>query len=72
MVITLINSPQTIISVRGEGMPIYNKDEYLVENYNKPLNKGNLEVKFDIEFPKSLSVEQKEVLKSLLGDQMEE
>lgn len=53
-------------------MPIYNKDEYLVENYNKPLNKGNLEVKFDIEFPKCLSVEQKEVLRSVLGDQMEE
>lgn len=53
-------------------MPIYNKDEYLVENYNKHLNKGNLEVKFDIEFPKCLSVEQKEVLRSVLGDQMEE
>lgn len=47
-------------------MPIYNPDEFLVENYQKELPKGDLEIKFDICFPKKLTNEQKMKLKSLL------
>ena len=52
--------------IKGEGMPIYNKGEYLVEFFNKPLNKGDLEIHFNIKFPKELSAETKQELKKYL------
>ena len=36
-------------------MPIYSPDEFTVENFNKPPEKGDLYLKFDIEFPTSTS-----------------
>lgn len=47
-------------------MPIYNKDEYLVEFFNKPFPKGNLEVNFDIKFPRQLSAEDQQKLRKYL------
>ena len=47
-------------------MPIYNKDEYRVEFFNKPLEKGDLSIHFDIKFPKQLSAESKQELKKYL------
>jgi len=52
--------------VKGEGMPIYNKGEYMVEFFNKALEKGNLEIHFDIKFPRQLKAETKEELKKYL------
>jgi DnaJ family protein B protein 13 len=46
-----IVSPNTLKVVKGEGMPIYNKDEFKVENFGKELPKGDLYIKFDIAFP---------------------
>jgi hypothetical protein len=36
-------------------MPIYNPDEFKVENFNQPPLKGDLYIKFDIEFPKKIN-----------------
>ena len=47
-------------------MPIYNKDEYLVLNFNKSLEKGNLEIHFNMKFPKQLSADAKFQLKKHL------
>ncbi len=47
-------SSNTAKLVKGEGMPIYNSEEFKVEFFNKPLQKGNLYVKFDIEFPSKI------------------
>lgn len=62
----LFQRPKTVTVIKGEGMPIYNKGEYLVEFFNKPLNKGDLEIHFDIKFPKELSAETKQELKKYL------
>lgn len=47
-------SPQTVKKVEGEGMPILNESEPL-----ERLKKGDLYVKFDIQFPEQLSSDQK-------------
>lgn len=44
-------------------------DETKAENYNKPLKRGDLYIKFDIEFPTSLSEEQKNAVKQYLSDE---
>jgi len=36
-------------------MPIYKGEGFNIYNFNQPLKKGNLLLKFDIEFPKKLS-----------------
>jgi len=46
-----IISPSTVKCVEKEGMPIYNDKEYTIENFKKPLEKGDLFIKFDIKFP---------------------
>jgi DnaJ homolog subfamily B member 4 len=51
-----ILTPGTEISLPGEGMP-----------NSKTGQKGALKVKFDIEFPKSLTDQQKEGIKAILG-----
>ena len=43
--------------IPGEGMPIYNPDELSVDNFNKPFEKGDLYLKFDIEFPMTISAD---------------
>lgn len=50
-------TPASAKLLRGEGMPIS----------KTPGQKGDLIVKFDIEFPRSLSAEQKEALRGTLG-----
>ena len=52
--------------IQGEGMPIYNPDELSIDNFNKPPEKGDLFLKFDIEFPKTLSAEKKDILKQII------
>ena len=47
-------------------MPIYNPEEISIDNFNKPLEKGDLYVKFDIEFPMTLSLERKEIIKEII------
>jgi DnaJ-class molecular chaperone len=46
-----IISPQTVKVVRGEGMPIFNKEDPL-QNILFKEKKGDLYIKFDISFPK--------------------
>ena len=48
-------------------MPIP-QDETKAENYNKPLRKGDLYVKFDIVFPTSLNETQKKGVKAHLSN----
>ena len=40
-------------------MPIFNKDEYTVENFQKTAEKGNLYIKFDIKFPNQIDSKHK-------------
>ena len=48
--------------VEGEGMPIP-LDETKAENYTKALQRGDLYIKFDIQFPTSLTEDQKQAIK---------
>jgi len=52
-------SPKSVKLVKGEGMPIYNKDEFKVEHFGKPQQKGDLFIKFEIKFPNFISDEDK-------------
>lgn len=52
--------------IPDEGMPIYNPEEFTVDNFNKPVEKGNLFVKFDIIFPIAISAEKRNILKSII------
>jgi hypothetical protein len=49
--INKIFSPKSVKKVVGEGMPIYNPNEFTVENFKKPVRHGDLYIKFDISFP---------------------
>lgn len=40
-------------------MPIYNRDQFKVEHFGKPLERGDLFIKFDIEFPKFIPEDRK-------------
>ena len=53
--------------VKHEGMPLYNEKEYNVEFFNKPLEKGDLYIKFDIEFPSAINENRREDLIEILG-----
>lgn len=48
-------------------MPI-TLDDTKAENFNKPLKRGDLFIKFEIIFPTSLSEEQKNAVKLHLSD----
>jgi DnaJ homolog subfamily A member 2 len=49
--------PDSWMVIRGEGMPVH----------GRPYEKGNLYIHFDVEFPKKISEEQAEMLRSVLG-----
>ncbi|KRX10344.1 HSP40/DnaJ peptide-binding [Pseudocohnilembus persalinus] len=61
-----IISPQTVKIVEGEGFPIYNPLEYEVEHYNQELQKGDLQIKFDIIFPQYIEEEKKQEVQEIL------
>ena len=58
-------SQETATVVRGEGMPILNLTDPL-SSLEKNFNKGDLIVKYNVEFPKFLSASQKEKMKKVL------
>jgi DnaJ family protein B protein 4 len=58
-----IISPQTQKIVKGEGMPIYMKDN---NNNNMKQKKGDLIIRFDIIFPEYIAPSKKEEIVSLL------
>jgi len=61
-------SPKYVRKVPNEGMPIpYAKVD--ATNFSKPLQKGDLYIRFEIEFPKSITEDQKKELKQVLGNQ---
>jgi len=39
-----------------------------VENFGNPVKKGNMYIKFDIQFPKNLSEEQKNLIREMLKE----
>ena len=53
-----IINPKYVKVLVGEGMPLS----------KSPASKGDLKIKFDIRFPKELSGEQREALKSCLSE----
>ena len=53
-----IINPQTVIKIENEGMVVEGREEI----------RGNLYVKFDITFPVFVSLEDKEKLKTILGN----
>jgi DnaJ family protein B protein 13 len=61
-----IITPKYIKKVTGEGMPIHN-EKIDSKTFNKKLDKGDLFIKFDIDFPKSLSEDQKSEIKKCLA-----
>jgi DnaJ-class molecular chaperone len=60
-----IISPQTVKMVKGEGMPIYNKEDPLNHLLFKE-KRGDLYIKFEIQFPKFIDPEKKEEITRLL------
>lgn len=60
-----IISPQTVRTVKNEGMPIYNKNDAIQTLLYKE-KKGELFIKFDIEFPRFIDPEKKEEITRLL------
>ena len=60
-----IISPQTVKIVKGEGMPVYRKDTD-IRDLN--VKKGDLFIKFDIEFPEYIEPEKKDEIISLLKE----
>lgn len=57
-----IISPKTVLTVEGEGMPIF-KDR---KEEDEETKKGNLYVKFNIKFPKALNQEQRARIEGIL------
>ncbi len=60
-----IISPQTVKLVKGEGMPIYSKED-TIQNLLYKEKRGDLYIKFDIVFPKFIDPEKKEDITRLL------
>lgn len=60
-----IISPQTVKLVKGEGMPIYNKEDPLNHLLFKE-KRGDLYIKFEILFPTFIDPEKKEEITRLL------
>ena len=60
-------SPQTMKIVPGKGMPIEQHADPLAP-LKKNYKKGNLVVKFDIQFPTGLTQEKKEALSAVLEE----
>lgn len=53
----LLPSAEHVHTISNEGFPVH----------NYPAEKGNLYIKYTVRFPRSLSEQQKEGIKSLLG-----
>lgn len=49
-------------------MPIYNPNEYTVENFNKELERGDLLIQFNIIFPKYIDEDKKAELNEILEE----
>ena len=64
-----IISPQTVKVVKGEGMPLYKND---TDVRDLSVKKGDLFIKFDIEFPEYIEPEKKEEIIRLLKEDEEE
>ena len=64
-------TPQSVKVIAGKGMPIQNDADPLAPA-RKNFKKGNLIVKFDIQFPTDLDQEKKEALSKVLEDVDEE
>lgn len=47
-------------------MPIYDKNEFKVDNFGKSPQKGDLYIKFDISFPQNISDINKLKIKEIL------
>jgi len=60
-----IISPQTVKIVKGEGMPIYQKD---INVRDFTVKKGDLYIKFDIEFPDYIDPAKKEEIIKLIEE----
>lgn len=64
-------SPQTVKLVRGEGMPISKEDSNdpgaRIESVQN-MEKGDLYIRFDVEFPKSLREDQRQALLEILSE----
>eukprot|EP01016_Furgasonia_blochmanni_P034292 TRINITY_DN3679_c0_g1_i3.p2 TRINITY_DN3679_c0_g1~~TRINITY_DN3679_c0_g1_i3.p2 ORF type:complete len:214 (-),score=49.83 TRINITY_DN3679_c0_g1_i3:938-1579(-) len=60
-------SPKTLKLVKGEGMPLLNNANHAVTNLNKPLQKGDLYIKFEIQFPTNLNEEKRDELRRILA-----
>ena len=68
MAIDSLISPQSVKLVRGEGMPIHQDNaepEALIRDVAR-MDKGDLYLRFEIEFPKELTSEQKSQLLEVL------
>ena len=62
-----IISPQTLKVVKGEGMPIYNKEDP-IHNLLFKEKRGDLYIKFEILFPKFIDPVKKEEITRLLSE----
>jgi DnaJ-class molecular chaperone len=60
-----IISPSYVKHVQGEGMPIHNA-EISAETFKKKPAHGDLYIRFDINFPKKLTEEQKQEIRKNL------
>ena len=57
-------SPETFQVIQGKGMPILNNDP--LSPIKHDYQRGNLIVKFDIQFPMDLSVDKKQKLTEII------
>lgn len=55
-------TPDTIKKIEGEGMPIWDKKDYLCKNQKK----GDLYVSFEITFPGQINTDQKERIEKIM------
>jgi DnaJ-class molecular chaperone len=60
-----IISPQSVKVVKGEGMPIYKKEDIINQLLFKE-KRGDLYIKFEITFPQFIDPEKKEEICRLL------
>ena len=61
-----IITPQTVREVEGEGMPVYEEGVKPSESYKVKVGRGDLFVRFNVEFPTELGEGQKKELREIL------
>lgn len=59
-------TPQTEKIIKGKGMPIFNNDP--LGPIKRNFERGNLIIKFDIEFPDTLSEDKRKQLTAILDE----